>query len=82
MSQKLYVFAARDAKAEIYGTPMFFPTVGLATRAFSEQANNPESMICKHAEDFCLFRIGEYDQDTGLLTPLPAPEINGPRYRL
>lgn len=74
---KLMVFAVYDTKAEVYGTPMFFPAKGLATRAFDDQVNNKESLFCKHPQDFTLFQIGEYDQESGLLIPLPSPASLG-----
>lgn len=77
MSAKLLVFAVYDSKAEVYMTPMFFPAKGLAIRTFDDQVNNPDSLLNKHPEDFTLFCIGDYDQDTGLLTPLPTPASLG-----
>lgn len=69
MSAKLLVFSVFDSKAEVYGTPMFFPTRGIALRQFTDEANRAESAIKKHPEDYTLFYIGEYDPDKGLLTP-------------
>lgn len=73
----LHVFAVYDSKAEIYGSPMFFAAKGLATRAFEDQANNPESLINKHAPDFTLFEIGTYDQDSGQFTQDKSPKSWG-----
>lgn len=77
MSSKLLAFAVFDSKAENFGVPQFFQTRGLATRAFTDEANRTESMICKHAEDYTFFCIGEYDPDKGLLTPLSTPQSLG-----
>jgi hypothetical protein len=76
-SVKLLVFSVFDSKAEVYGTPVFFPTKGLATRAFDDQVNNPESQISKHPGDYTLFCIGEFDMDTGQLVPLGSPASLG-----
>jgi hypothetical protein len=72
MSAKLLVFAVFDSKAEVYGTPIFFGSRGLAIRSFDQECNREESQIFKYPGDFTLFQIGEYDQDTGLLTPLSS----------
>jgi len=69
---KFFIFSVYDSKAETYGTPMFFPAKGQATRAFEDQANNPESVICNHPGDFTLFCIGEFNSDDGSIVPLDA----------
>jgi hypothetical protein len=74
---KLLVFSVFDSKAEVYGTPIFFPTKGLATRAFEDQCNKPDSPICQHPGDYTLFCIGEFDPDTGSLIPLGSPSSLG-----
>lgn len=74
---KFWIFSVYDSKAEVFNTPMFLPAKGQATRAFGDQANDPNSEIAKHPEDYTLFVIGEYESDTGLVTPLPTPESLG-----
>lgn len=74
---KLLAFSVFDAKAEVYGTPIFFATKGLATRAFEDQCNKHDSPIAAHPGDFTLFCIGDFDVDTGTLTPLPSPTSLG-----
>ena len=56
---------------------MFFQAKPEAIRAFSDEANRPESAIFKHPGDYTLFQIGEYDIQTGLLVPLPTPSSLG-----
>jgi hypothetical protein len=77
MTVKLLVFSVYDAKAEVYGTPVFFPTKGLATRAFEDQCNRDDSPLREHAGDFTLFQVGEFDTDTGVLIPLKSPASLG-----
>lgn len=67
MKKKIYV--VHDAKTETYGLPMFQHNRGHAIRSFSEQCNNPESLLYKYAEDFTLFEIGSYNEEKGILTP-------------
>lgn len=59
------VYAIRDMKAEAFAQPFFMATRGLAIRAFSDEANNPSSMVCKHSSDFSLFHFGTFDDSTG-----------------
>ena len=74
---KQYVFSVYDSKAEMFNQPMFFKAMGEATRAFSDEATRAESAIHKHPDDYTLFLIGEFDVDTGLLTPLTTPKSYG-----
>ena len=70
---KTQAFAVHDRAAEVYNPPMFLPAKGQAIRQFDDLANNPDSPINKHPEDYTLYHIGEFDDETALLTPLPKP---------
>jgi len=70
MKQK--IFTIYDKKAEAYNTPWFQQTHGLAERIFRDESNNPESSINKHPEDYTLYYLGEYDQNTGEME-IPHP---------
>lgn len=70
---KLKVYSVFDVKAAIYTNPMFFRRREEAERAFAISANNPDSDFFKYAEDYFLFELGEYDQDTGIVTSYAAP---------
>lgn len=72
---KLKVFTIRDDKLEQYNQPFFVPTIGAAEREFTDLANNPDQMINKHAEDYTLFLLGEYDQATGQIDQEPTPKV-------
>tara|TARA_Y100001970_G_scaffold120388_1_gene149222 strand:+ start:411 stop:665 length:255 start_codon:yes stop_codon:yes gene_type:complete len=58
------MFTVYDSKAEAYLQPFFSSTKGLAIRSFQETVRNPEHHFNKHAEDFTLFEIGEYDDSS------------------
>ncbi len=74
---KQFVFAVYDSKSEMFNQPMFFKAKGEAIRAFQDEANRPESAIFKHPGDYTLFLIGDYNIDTGLLTPMSTPTSLG-----
>lgn len=61
----LKVFAVRDVKADAFGNLMCVPTVGLATRAFSDACANPQSPMAAYPEDYTMYELGEYDPNTG-----------------
>ena len=63
----LKIFSVYDAKAEAYIQPMFFHSRGQAIRAFTDTANDPSSQLCRHAGDFTLFELGDFDDSTGIV---------------
>lgn len=67
------IFVVFDSKAEAWGKPFFLQSVGLAKRGFTEAANDASSEICKYAEDFSLWQLGTFDEQTGDLQRLPVP---------
>jgi len=70
---KLKAFSVRDSKAEVYGQPFYGNTHGHAERSFSQLVNDKTSQPGQYPEDFDLYHIGEYDDQTGIFTPLDTP---------
>lgn len=66
----LKAFAVYDLKALNFGVPFFMSSVGAAVRGFADLANDAQSSVNKHPEDYQLFEIGEYDDAVGLLKDL------------
>jgi hypothetical protein len=64
MTIKLAMFAVYDRKAESYNPPYFMTNENVAIRQFTEMANDPKNMVCKHPEDFLLFFLGYFDTIT------------------
>ena len=69
----LQTFAIYDSKAATYSPPFSQKTLGLAIRMFSDSALDKTTTIGLHPEDFILFHLGEYDDQTGKQTDLNAP---------
>lgn len=69
---KTKVYSIHDTVAGAYNTPFFMHNNGQAMRAFSDNVNASDSIINKHPEQFALFQIGDYDDQTGEITPLPT----------
>lgn len=59
------IFTIYDSKAAAYLQPFFMSTRGEATRAISDCANDINHNFCKHASDFTLMEIGEFNDQTG-----------------
>lgn len=71
------IFAIRDRAADVFGQPMFFPSTGLAVRGFSDEVNRvaPDNNLNKHPEDFDLFQLGEYDDETGTMSATRPEQV-------
>lgn len=66
--QKIYVI--RDVKSEVYGTPYFSPNDSVAVRSFFDLAHSPDTLVNRHPEDFSLYYIGDYYDDSAQLQPV------------
>lgn len=79
----LKVFAILDTKANTFNVPFFMRSTGEAIRAFTDLANDPQSMVFKHPDDFRLFHIGEFDQELAQfdVPPKPVPLGTGGEFK-
>lgn len=68
------VYSVYDAQTKAYGHPMLQNTHGEAERTFKLQVNNKDSRYHQSPEDYDLFHIGEYDDNTGGIERLNAPQ--------
>ena len=68
---KYNLYAIKDAKAEVFADIFQLPNNAIALRKFSEACTDEKSELHKYPEDFALYLIGSYDNETGHLS---APE--------
>ncbi len=61
---QLKMFTIYDSKANAFLQPWFLTTEALAVRAFSDLANDQESNVSRHADDYTLFKIGTFNDAT------------------
>lgn len=62
---KLKVYAVFDSKVGTYARPFFMQTRGEALRSWIDVISDKDTQFHRHPEDFCLFEVAEYDEDTG-----------------
>jgi len=62
---KLMIVALKDRAADLFGKPFYVRTAAEAVRSLTDEANNKESAINRHPEDYDLFELGHFDEDTG-----------------
>lgn len=64
----MMVFSIFDNLSGIYSTPMFFRNESEAERFFSNLVNNKnESLVYTNPEDYSLYKLGTFDERTGVL---------------
>lgn len=66
-------FSIFDTASGIYSPPFFQITKGLAIRIFSDTAKDKNTSIGQHPNDFTLFYLGEFDDNTGAYSSLETP---------
>lgn len=70
---ELMVLAVRDVKAGSFFPPMFVRSTALAFRWFESCIQNPDHDFHKFAEDFVLFELGSFMDESGEFNLLEAP---------
>lgn len=65
MAITIKFYSVHDSKAEAFLPPFTAPTAGVAIRMWEAACNDPEHTFHRHAGDYTLFEIGEFDQDSG-----------------
>lgn len=69
------IFSIRDLKVEAYSTPFFSLNQGTATRDISVRfLENP--MMKDYSEDFALYEIGDFDDQSGLISPCQPKHVS------
>lgn len=64
------VVALKDTAARVFGTPFFVQADAQAVRSLRDEVNSKESTsdVKNHPDDFELYHVGEFDEDTGIIT--------------
>jgi len=74
---KLTLCTVKDRAADAYGRPMFVPSTGVAIRSFSDEINRQaeDNQMYNHSDDFDLYELGEFDDNTGLFSLHEQPKL-------
>lgn len=73
MKNKIY--SIYDEKAEVFNTPFFSQNDNIAIRSFQDLANDPQSTIYRHPEDYKLYELGVFEDDAGKVIPVDQPRF-------
>lgn len=69
---KFGIYCVRDVKSG-FQTPTAQVNDAVAVRGFASAVINSDSVLFTHASDFALYKVGEFDTDTGHITSLDLP---------
>jgi hypothetical protein len=74
---KQIICTVKDRAADAYGRPMFVPSAGVAIRSFSDEINrnNAENQLYNHPDDFDLYELGEFDDNTAIFSLHEQPKL-------
>jgi hypothetical protein len=64
----LRAYSIFDKKSASFNTPFFAINDEVARRSFDDLIRDKRTLVAQHPEDFGLFYIGLFDQETGELT--------------
>jgi len=59
------VVSVKDRAIDAYGRPFVVPTTGSAVRSFTDEVNRKESEMYNHPEDYDLYELGTFCDQTG-----------------
>lgn len=66
-----FLYVVLDVVAQATAGPVItVPSDAVARRMFSDAVQAPGSILGTHPSDFILYKIGELDTSTGIVTPL------------
>ncbi|WNK13105.1 MAG: nonstructural protein [Microvirus sp.] len=74
---KTQIFCIYDSKAAAFLQPFFSATMFTGQRAFTDAVNDKSTLFNKHPEDYTLWHVGGFDDETGILTPEAQPQNLG-----
>lgn len=69
------IYSVFDNKARAYLQPWITHNSDTAKRIFAESATDAQHLFSRHAEDYTLFEIGTFDDNTGAVEST-VPAIN------
>jgi hypothetical protein len=67
---KRHVLAVFDSASQLYGQPMFVPSIGGAVRSFGDECNRraDDNALYMHPEDFELRVLAVFEDETGVFS--------------
>ena len=73
----LKMYSVFDSKADAFLPPFFLHNNGLALRTFGDACNMKDHQFGKHPEDYTLFELGVFEDDSGSFEIYKTPKSLG-----
>lgn len=67
--QKYIIVTVYDKAISAYMRPFMAQTALQAIRSFEDEVMRPDSEMGKHPEDYALFKVAEFTDNDGTITP-------------
>lgn len=62
------IVALKDKVSGLFMQPFFVPAVGVAYRTLQDEAaRDKDFVVAKHPDDFALYQLGTFEEETGRL---------------
>ena len=74
---KHIIVAVRDRQLNAYMRPFTAQTRGQAIRSFRDEVNRQGSEHNTHPEDYELYQLGTFDEETGVISDIITAEGKG-----
>ena len=71
---KVYLYALYHSNMEVYTTPQPQQNDNMAIESLYAALQDPQSAVSQNPFNFALFKLGEYEDNSGLITPLIPPK--------
>lgn len=70
----LKLYTIYDSAAQSYSNPVYMIGRGVAFRSFQDEVAKPDSRFHQHPDDYTLFELGSFDDQTATFIFHKAPE--------
>jgi hypothetical protein len=70
------MYSIFDKKSDLFANPFVEKTDGTAVRAITDLIRQqPNAPFAQYSQDYTLYRIGEFDERSGLVASLAAEKV-------
>jgi len=70
----IQMFSVYDVKTKIFQSPFYAHNSGHAMRIMTDAVSKPDSQFGRYPEDFLLFEVGMFDDQSGLVLGSETPQ--------
>jgi len=70
---KTNIYTIYDTKAKVYNRPFHLLNDDIALRTATDLASDSNTDLGKHPQDFIMFKLGEYDDNTATFDLFDSP---------